>query len=664
MTQTFINVYNLNRKKTAVLQNAFNITETQELNKIYTLTFSIPSDDNKAQYCQPFHYVRYSETGQLYRIIDSALDESDTSVLKVSCEHVIATLVDNVMFGNVQYGGTGLHTAAVIRYILSRQDTQNWVLGECDFDRQFEYNWEQENLLNALYSIPKEFASAYKWSFNTLSYPWQISLKQIDATAKPEYYLRAKRNLLGTNTASDYADICTRIYPLGYGEGVNQLTIKDVNNGVPYLQAPASVVAQYGIKEKVLVDRRFESADSLKAYAQTMLDALQTPSMTRSFSVIDLYPITSNSIDNAEVGKICKLTGDNTVTYITRTSRVLDQPGNLTIDLSTKSTNVADTIADLADRVRIESVYAQGATQLYQHSKDANATNDKGMILSLYFPQEMRQINKVLLKVELSRFRAYSQATESGGGSAPTTEGGSVSGQTSQSTEGGGTINVTLSGSISATSIADWLQDPYTASTEPNAKAASGGGHSHTAYIYYGQTGLTGVPSLGQYHRHTFSTTDYGYGPTTKLGSHTHEITGGSHYHTIPKPSLQHTHTVTVSATSNTPGQSGFAHSHSFNIGSHTHQVNIPAHSHSIAAGIYEVGTASSSFGIYVGGTLKQTISSTRWEGDITQWLLDESGLIPRDSWIKVEIRPNAMAYVISSVFVQGFVQSRGGGNY
>ena len=638
MTQTFINVYNLNRKKTAVLQNAFNITETQELNKIYTLTFSIPSDDNKAQYCQPFHYVRYSETGQLYRIIDSALDESDTSVLKVSCEHVIATLVDNVMFGNVQYGGTGLHTAAVIRYILSRQDTQNWVLGECDFDRQFEYNWEQENLLNALYSIPKEFASAYKWSFNTLSYPWQISLKQIDATAKPEYYLRAKRNLLGTNTASDYADICTRIYPLGYGEGVNQLTIKDVNNGVPYLQAPASVVAQYGIKEKVLVDRRFESADSLKAYAQTMLDALQTPSMTRSFSVIDLYPITSNSIDNAEVGKICKLTGDNTVTYITRTSRVLDQPGNLTIDLSTKSTNVADTIADLADRVRIESVYAQGATQLYQHSKDANATNDKGMILSLYFPQEMKQINKVMLKVELGRFRAYSQATESGGGSSQTSQGGSASGQTSQNTGSGG-FSTTASGTT----------DPIW-----------GGDQSWLVYKTF---------NCGFTSNHTSDYSTWNTGQQQGSGTtHTHTYYKViDHYHTgsvpvtiyLAKQEFSHTHGVSLSISG-----SQTSHTHSFNIGNHTHQVNIPAHSHSIAAGIYEVGTASSSFGIYVGGTLKQTISSTRWEGDITQWLLDESGLIPRDSWIKVEIRPNAMAYVISSVFVQGFVQSRGGGNY
>ena len=171
-------------------------------------------------------------------------------------------------------------------------------------------------------------------------------------------------------------------------------------------------MAKYGIKEKVLVDRRFQSAETLMAYAQSVLDELTTPAMSRKFNVIDLYPITSQDIDNAEVGKICKLTEDDTTAIITKTIRILDDPGNLTIDLSTKASDVASAIADLAERTRIEAVYAQGATQLYQHSKDANATPQKGMILSLYFPGEMKQINKVLLRLQLKRFRSYSSTTD------------------------------------------------------------------------------------------------------------------------------------------------------------------------------------------------------------------------------------------------------------
>lgn len=454
MAAKYLNVYDLgSRQKTAVLQNAYNIVETHELNKIYSLSFTLPADDQKIKYCQPRHYVRWGEDGDLYRIIKPAKSDDAVPTVTFECEHVIATLCDKVMFGSFTYGGFETNTTAVIQWLLSQQAEQNWVLDECDFDLNYEYLWEQENILNALYSIPKEFVAPYMWTFNTTVYPWRLSLKKIDSDIKPEYYLQARRNLLSAGTAENFADICTRIYPLGYGEGINQLTIRDVNGGVPYLQSPPEIIKQYGIIEKVLVDRRFENAELLKAYAQTMLDGLQTPSMTRSFDVVDLYPLTNNAIDEAEVGKIVKMMGDGSIAYVTKTRRQYDKAGDLQIDLSTKATDIVSTIADLADRVRIESVYAQGATQLYQHSKDANATPGKGMVMSLYFPSEMRQINKVLLRMSLKRFRSYSDTTESAGGSTPTTESGGGSTTTTESGGGIGetsTESTSLSGNITS----------------------------------------------------------------------------------------------------------------------------------------------------------------------------------------------------------------------
>ena len=152
-----LNVYDLARRKTAVLQNAYDITDTKELNQIYTLDFSMPATDEKTQYIQPFHYVRFGEDGELYRIINVRKSEGETGTLTVTCEHVIATLVDDLLFGVFQYGGGAIRTADVIKALLKKQNTANWTLGECDFARRFEYLWEQENILNALYSIPKEF---------------------------------------------------------------------------------------------------------------------------------------------------------------------------------------------------------------------------------------------------------------------------------------------------------------------------------------------------------------------------------------------------------------------------------------------------------------------------------------------------------------------------
>lgn len=739
-----LNVFDLNRRKTAILQNAYNITETHELNNIYTLSFQIPNTDDKVQYIQPFHYVRYGNNGELYRIVKTDLSDGETAILKVDCEHVIATLVDDIMFGVFEFGDghvstTGqpinvYYTENCIRDLLNQQKKANWTLDKCDFKYYYQYLWEQENILNALYSVPKCFVSPYKWTFDTQSYPWKISLKKIDTTIRPEYYIRAKRNLLSSGTAQDFADICTRLYPLGYGEGVNQLTIKDVNGGKAYLEASASAIEKYGIKEKVLVDRQFEDAETLKAYAQTVLDALQTPSMSRSFDVTDLYPLTNDSIDHVEVGDVCKLTMDDTIAYVTKTVRVLDQAGNLTIELSTKATDVVSSIADLADRVRIEQVYSQGATQLYQHSKDANATPEKGMVMSLYFPSEMRQINKVLLRLKLNKFRSYSQATDSaditidtnstelknltttesgggttasGGGTSVTVGGGSTTNQKTAKTsvsidvEASGVSyapqeEITSAPNTELTSSTIWAGDERTTTTEGTTNGVislagvfndnklyggtyslwsdDDGKHSHSFMGGYGEITVTGgshhhdvsvnVPvenTIPVRNNLTYYNQDWhAHDIVFNALAHSHNInhyhkvnvsgsaSGGNHQHTFSIPN--HTHTIT-------------AHTHKLPDLSHSHKITFKGHSHNITAGIFESGKPTG-FDIYVSGKYQTTISKTSYNGDITTWLLNESKLIPRDSWIDVEIRPNDLAYVVSSVFVQGFVQSRGGGNY
>lgn len=705
-----LNVYDRStRKKTAVLQNAFDIIETHELNQIYTLSFTLPATDEKTMFCLPRHFVRWGDDGELYRIKAPKQNESNIGTITYECEHVITTLCDSVMFGSFQYGGRSVHTAATITWLLSQQKQQDWVLDVCDFDRQFEYLWEQENILNALYSIPKEFASPYKWTFDTTVYPWKLSLKAIDPTIKPEFYLRARSNILSSGTAADYANICTRIYPLGYGEGVNQLTIKDVNNGDPYIQSPQNIIDQYGIVEKVLVDRRFENAESLKAYAQSMLDVYQTPTMSRTFDVTDLFPLTNYDWNDAEVGKICKMVQDETIAYITKTQWQRDKAGDLHIDLSTKATDIASNIADLADRVRIESVYAQGATQLYQHSKDANATPTKGMIMSLYFPSEMRQINKVLLRLKLNKFRSYSQATNGGGASTITSQSGGSSTVTSQSggsstvtSQAGGQATVTsaaggqsgttstadsgsgisLSGIVANTTDLSWTKraSPYTDNAEPALVCNQEGGHQH----YISANTDSETPTVENL-THNHATNLY----TEIDGRHSHGIEGSEHNHTIPRTNLQHNHGISISV-NNDYGKSGFSHSHNFSVSdhthsitipshthnvsipahthnvsipSHTHNVTLPSHTHTISAGIFESGNPTA-FDIYVGNVKKATVNSTSYDGDITQWLLNNQNQVPRNTWIDIEIRPNDLAYVVSSVFVQGFVQSRGGGNY
>jgi len=92
------------------------------------------------------------------------------------------------------------------------------------------YKWESSNLLFALFDIPKPFIDEWLFTYNTTVYPWVINLVRAETEIGCE--IRRKKNMQGITKDEDAKNLVTRLYPLGYGEGDNQLTIRDVNNGV------------------------------------------------------------------------------------------------------------------------------------------------------------------------------------------------------------------------------------------------------------------------------------------------------------------------------------------------------------------------------------------------------------------------------------------------
>lgn len=628
-----IEVFDKARKKVAILENAFHVTEREEINAVSSLSFSLPDTDEKNEYCQPFYYVRYNG-GQLYRIMAPAGTRSDTGSIAYECEHVIATLIDDVLFGAHVVGNIGVFTRDSIQYVLDKQTETRWVLGECDFSRQFEYGWENENLLAALFSIPNRFVDPYMWAYDTSGFPWKLHLKRIDEAAPPQFYIRAGKNLLQRDFQRPVQDVCTRLYCLGYGEGVNQLTIAEVNGGLPYLQSPQAYIDKYGLITRIWVDRRFEDAASLMERGQAILSELQEPRLSVTVSAADLYQLTAADYDKAEIGRITLLAEDGIKTYITGITRNWDSPGDMQLTLATKAVDVASSIADLADRQRVEQVYAQGATQIYGQSVQANATPDIGAVLNFWIPEEMRIINKVLAKITLDRFRSYSRSTSGGGATTSTSSSGG--GGTSTSSSGGGTYSSTA------------VDGGSTQTSGSSSRDTTGSGE-----VYVGGT-VSGVRTT---YSDSYASTGTAEGHSHTMRNHAHSFSGTSSSHTH---GMSHTHRVSIPS-----------HSHSFSVGAHTHSVSIPAHTHSVSIpnhthgieqGIFEFGGASGAT-IWVNGQEKGAMG-TDHDVDLTEWLLNEDGKIDRGRWHKVEVVPDDLAYVTIDIYIQGFVQSRGGSTY
>ena len=611
-------VFDRNMRRLAYLDNALAVGYALETNSLWSATFTLPADDKKNAYCAPLNFVEIfdgDERIDLFRIIGEDLERSDGATRYYNCEHVLATLISDVLFQYHQCGGSGVKTADVLNYILARQTRQNWKLGDCDFKRYFEYNWENSTLLAALFAVPECFDSEYLWSWDTTVYPWTLSLTMPTDALKSE--IRYEKNMTNIKKTTDATSIANRVYALGYGEGVNQLTIESVNGGVPYVEDALSI-ERYGLCSTILVDSRYEIAENLKAYAEQILAGLKESYVSYEIGAIDLHRLTGDSFSKFRPGEVVRVVdeadGINLRTRIVRVEKsdAEGDPGNVTVTIANKTQDIAGSISDLQSRALIGETYAQGATnqQIYNFSDNADTTHPAK--LQLYISSSVVRINKMLLNVEFEAFRAYEKTVKSGGGQ--TTSSGGAS--TATSSSGGGTSKSTSNGGGSTVT------------------SQNGGSSSETA------------GNIGDYNTNDVTANDG--------KQHHHQLI---HTHSISIPG--HTHKVSVPA-----------HSHDFSIGEHSHSVNIPNHTHStkdhtheIEFGIYE-GQRASKATIKVDG--KEIPAQTSYSNiDIVEFLAtDDSGKIRRNAWHTIEILPDNMSRIVGAVFAQTFCNSRGGGDY
>lgn len=619
-----LEIYDMNRVPVCMLQNAFDIQEQQSLNALWYLDFKLPATDAKNEFCNAYWYARFND-GELYRMFPNGYnDASDLPYYSYHCEHVLATLLNKVMPGIVTMGGYYQPTPDVLRAILAKQDTQDWVLGECDFSRRFEYGFEKENLLAALFSVPQCFDEDYIWTFETKGYPWVLNLKRLNKNAEPVLNVRYGYNRLSYNRQPDYTNHVTKLYAYGSGEGVNQLNINKFTNGLGYILADKEHIEKYGIRESIWVDRRYENEETLYAAAQSMLNEL-------------CDPITSYScgfIGDVKVGEVVNII-DYEQTYVVKKIITYGDIDDIQYELSNKQPTLASTIADLANRQRIETTYSQGATNIYSISFVDNADANNGLDCDFYMPQSMRFVNKVVAKIKYDSFRAYSGTTEQGGSISSTSAAG---GQISSTSESGGGGTSAAGGGQSKTSAAGGKSTESTNQFDLASDTGTYGIISLTGY-----SGLTSTTSGHSHkvpdHMHRIRITNFAHKHSVTIPSHRHSFEIDDHVHELP------------------------AHTHSFSLPAHSHTFELPSHKHDIEPGIHRYGNPTQ-VELKVNGNSKGFFEDRSFEVDITEWLANDDGMISRGSFQTLSVIPNDIAHISVSLTVIGFIQSLEGGNY
>ena len=296
----------------------------------------------------------------------------------------------------------------------------------------------------------------------------------------------------------------------------------------------------------------------------------------------------------------------------------------------------------------------------YTQTVTENADGTHGVIMDVFFPDDVSLVDKVLLSVKMAPFRAYSTgaaqsavltSSEGGGAEKTSRSGGGVSKSVDQNVGNTGEMTaVTNTHGPNSNSTGAPSSDstgPSTALSTASdgnyaTSAATGGTDGSSAtdtqaagddYTGYGGTGNTGTGTAHTHtitnHRHSYtmgaSDTGYTQPGATNEGSHTHS--GPSHRHTGPSHThaMGHTHGLgshTHTAPNHTHGMAhthnlnqhthslgahthqmgahwhNMTHSHTFDVPNHTHIVDIDAHTHTVPAHAHDI-----LYGIYEGTT-------------------------------------------------------------
>jgi phage minor structural protein len=599
----------------AILENAYGDGYEHRFNEVGTQWFTLPLEDEKNEHCNAFNFVEYTLEDEyigLYRIVPKlTVKNASPGEISYECKHVISTLLDDVLFSYHQT--VNWTTEQNIQYILDQQTEGRWILGKCEFERWFSYKYENENgLLAPLLSIPQPFDEEYEWQYDTTVYPWVLHL--VKPESEPSCVIREAHNRIGIEK-EELNEVVNRIYPLGYGEGVNQLDIRKVNNGVPYVQDSTSI-AKYGLQKYVWIDRRFEKADELKANAKSLLNKWAHPTPMYRISAADVSPLTGEDIDKLKCGKIARVYDSDLGVFdlrimSERKDDARDNPGAVDTELGSLTEDIATVQADLEKKMQVNQAYSQGSVNIDTIPYNDNCDSENPAVIRFYIPEELVNINKLELTYEVEEFRAYSKATKGGGGQSVTSGGGG--GQNTTSGAGGG----------------------------QNTTSGAGGGTNVTTsdVDFNGITLRTGIPIGGdlapyEIHEHLVTLQD------NQL-QHDHLITLLNHYHTIILD--PHVHTIVLEP--------------------HTHTITLNPHTHDILYGIYKDSIIPASWTVEVDGN---TVTQTGDRINIIPYLSkDSEGKVLRSQWHEVTIKPNSgLGRVNASIFGQYFLQSRGGGTY
>jgi len=323
----------------AVLENAYDIIVTGEINGEDTLSFCIPYRDSKRKYIDNEKKIQIVDDVYKIRTITDVKDSTGSTITQVYAEAEFYDLTFSVRKEEKKFEAETADVA--MAYALSGTE---WSVGTVSVTTKRTWTSTEKNALAILRSIADLHGGDLVFDCpNRLVHLLTVNGK--DSGALFAY----KKNMKSIERVVDTRSLVTRLYAVG----ADGLTFSDINGGKPYLE---DYTYSKEVRISTLDCSSFTNPYQMKEFTAMRLAEYCKPTVSYVLNAMDLSVLTGYEHEAWILGDYVRVEdkelGLSVTTRIVRREYNLQEPWNTVLELSTTLKNLGssvssiDTIAD------------------------------------------------------------------------------------------------------------------------------------------------------------------------------------------------------------------------------------------------------------------------------------------------------------------------------
>lgn len=323
----------------AVLENAYDIIVTGEINGEDTLSFCIPYRDSKRKYIDNEKKIQIVDDVYKIRTITDVKDSTGSTITQVYAEAEFYDLTFSVRKEEKKFEAETADVA--MAYALSGTE---WSVGTVNVTTKRTWTSTEKNALAILRSVADLHGGDLVFDCpNRLVHLLTVNGK--DSGALFAY----KKNMKSIERVVDTRSLVTRLYAVG----ADGLTFSDINGGKPYLE---DYTYSKEVRISTLDCSSFTNPYQMKEFTAMRLAEYCKPTVSYVLNAMDLSVLTGYEHEAWNLGDYVRVEdkelGLSVTTRIVRREYNLQEPWNTVLELSTTLKNLGssvssiDTIAD------------------------------------------------------------------------------------------------------------------------------------------------------------------------------------------------------------------------------------------------------------------------------------------------------------------------------